>query len=612
MKGISTLGRTTGHRESERRALLALIESDGITPWFQPIVDLQNCVVVGYEVLSRGQGDLTSPLRMFDLAAETGLSWDLEQACRNAAFRKIASLTQDHRRLKFFINVSPHILLDTRFTSGFTLTSLESCKLPQHQIVMEITERDLIPDLDEFKSLVDHYVRQGFNVALDDFGSGESGLLTLINCAPNFIKLDKDVVRGIHTSSYRQHLVKSLISFCVAVDARLIAEGVETEEEMACLLRLGVHYAQGYLIARPAPEPPQPSEISVTQILGFHQGDTTNQCDPSESVQAIVVRCDTMPARRHTGRDLDLLFRDNPRLDHIVVEDHGRPLGLISRRAYYSHTSGPVGYSLHYNRPLEMMLSPNQIMVEEHLPITDLARIAMERKREEIYDPVIVVNSEGLLIGTVTIRQLLERASQLELETAQGANPLTGLPGNRSIERWLDRAVKHGNFTLIYADLDRFKEYNDCYGFVRGDDLIRLSAACLADAVAGRRTCQLGHIGGDDFVIVSEEEIPESTLEFICREFDRRKRAYFAPEDLERGFYIANDRQGDEVRVTPVTLSLAVMPRQRFESRVIHPARLSSAAASLKKKVKAMTAQSARSGYLVERRTHTANIEDMA
>ena len=104
----------------------------------------------------------------------------------------------------------------------------------------------------------------------------------------------------------------------------------------------------------------------------------------------------------------------------------------------------------------------------------------MERPPDELYDPVIVVDATGILLGTATIRQLIMRSTALEVQSAQGSSPLTGLPGNRSIELWILRALEQRDAHVLYADLDCFKEYNDCYGFLRGDKLIRCLARVLS------------------------------------------------------------------------------------------------------------------------------------
>ena len=162
------------------------VESLGIRPFFQPIVDLSTGQPLGYEVLSRGAPPFESPEAMFCHAKEAGMLWDLERACRTVAIQRISQLPPRLRGARFFLNVSPQILSDARFVEGFTRGMLRERGLDQENIVIEITEKDSIHDYGRFEELIHHYVDQGFRIALDDFGSGHSSLVTLIRCVPHF------------------------------------------------------------------------------------------------------------------------------------------------------------------------------------------------------------------------------------------------------------------------------------------------------------------------------------------------------------------------------------------------------------------------------------------
>ena len=183
-----------------------------------------------------------------------------------------------------------------------------------------------------------------------------------------------------------------------------------------------------------------------------------------------------------------------------------RPVALLTRQHFYDKTSGPVGYSLFSRKPVEEVAKTSLLLVVESTHITTLAKLAMDRMRADLYDPVIVTDDEGRFVGTVTMKQLITRSAELEVQNAAGASPLTGLPGNRTITKWLQDAMDAGRFGVVYADLDHFKEYNDAYGFLAGDELIRLAARVLGEGT--RRideAARLGHVGGDDFVIVAPE-----------------------------------------------------------------------------------------------------------
>jgi EAL domain-containing protein (putative c-di-GMP-specific phosphodiesterase class I) len=182
-----------------------------ITPLFQPVVDLRHGVAAGYEMLSRGP---------------------------EAALGAIAKLPRAmHASHSFFLNVSPDVS-----DGSFTRAALEERGISIANIVVEISERAT------FKAAVRHYARQGFQIALDDFGAGDSDLLTLISCAPDYLELDIAVTRDINR-------VRSMAALAQNIGAVLIAQGVETWSEAETLMRCGVQWAEGSLFGRPAPQP---------------------------------------------------------------------------------------------------------------------------------------------------------------------------------------------------------------------------------------------------------------------------------------------------------------------------------------------------------------------
>ncbi len=582
-----------------------------MTSHFQPIVDLHHGSTIAWEVLSRGPSFMPTPTEMFDTAESLGLAHELETCCRRVAFRTIAALPSALSRRRFFLNVSPYVISSHSPSDGPLPTELARYGLDQPNFVMEITERESIVDYEGFERHLRDYVQQGFRIALDDFGAGHSGLVTLVTCAPHFLKLDMSLSRDIHRHAYKQHLLKSLVAFAGSVDAALIAEGVETWEELETLARFGVRYAQGYLLGRPVPSPTEPATNVRLQLRQIMRQFNYREADLNEAVGPLVIGCQTLREHEKRGEDLDRMFRKEPTLDHVVIVRDERPTGLVTRRAYYAKTGGPVGYHLYQWKPAEEAANPSPLVVEDSMSIPSLAKLAMERPPDEIYDPVLVVNGQGVLIGSVTIRQLIMRSTSLEVQSAQSCSPLTGLPGNRTIERWILEAIAEPGASIVYADLDRFKEYNDCYGFLRGDEMIRCAARVLSRTLALLAgTARLGHIGGDDFVIVSPTEVGTELAQAICSQFDREKRELFEAGDLQRGTFVAIDRMGNTVNVPLVTLSVAVVQGEVVQE-MEHPGALAQLASSLKRKVKENTARQGVSGYLFERRRFSASVETL-
>ncbi|HEX2836335.1 MAG TPA: EAL domain-containing protein [Thermoanaerobaculia bacterium] len=231
------------------------IGPEDITPHFQPIVDLRSGAVVGHEILSRGPASYRSPSVLFARAGELGLIAELERACHGAALTRVAQLALAMPRAQWFVNVSPDVFCDGAEQLAAIVAVLRNHGLEPRQIVLEITEREPIADARRLERAVQRYVAAGFRIALDDFGSGVNGLLTLLACRPHIIKLDMELTRGVHADVYRQNIVRSIAALAASVNAELIAEGVETRAERDALLVQGVRLAQGRLFGAPAPQP---------------------------------------------------------------------------------------------------------------------------------------------------------------------------------------------------------------------------------------------------------------------------------------------------------------------------------------------------------------------
>lgn len=583
-------------RSSAERPTLQLVAQSAITTVFQPIVDVVAASTVAYELLSRAAGPDSSPERMFELARQRGETWDVERACRSTAMRRIAGLPSEMRGTKFFMNVSPDIFSDPRFIQGFTLQQMEKYGLHQDDVVIEITERDSIRDHSRFEEIVRHYVDQGFKIAVDDFGSGHSSLVTLLAVLPHYIKLDMAIVRDLHKRPYQQLLVKSLVSFAASVQSKLIAEGVETWEELETLVRLGVRYVQGFLLARPSDLPPAMTSEVTAGIRAAVRRNLLAGSDIEEVAHSVSVRAPTV-TKGMPLEEIEERFRGDSTLDHVVLLDGTRPDAIVTRRNVLGALREPGAL-------VESAARFAPLIVPDTLQVTALAKLAMERGHEDIYDPAVVVDAAGAYVGTVTVKQLVTRSAEIESRISQSASTLTGLPGPQLVDAWIRRALERDTFTIVFADLDHFREYNDRYGFAMGDELIRLLGRVLGShAPAISPEAHLGHRGGDDFVVVCTTGVEEHVLGAICSEFDTARRELFEAADLARGAFLHTDRQGHTREVPIVTASLAVLQRAQLGTAP-HPALLWQLAASLKERTKRWTAEHRKSGFFFERRMH--------
>ncbi|MCB9895976.1 MAG: EAL and GGDEF domain-containing protein [Planctomycetes bacterium] len=585
--------------------LVQRIEADSVRTAFQPIVNLLTGNVMAYEALSRHVEAYDAGFEpLIEKARQRNATWELEAACRTAAMRAIGKLGESLRHARFFINVSPGILRDPRFRDSFNPRTLAAHGLDQSNLVIEITEKESISDYENFEAAIHHYISRGFRVALDDFGSGHSGLTTLISAHPHFLKLDMEITRDVDKRPYKQMLVRSLVGLASNMNASLIAEGVETWAELETLVKLGIRYAQGFLFAKPQFEPPEPTDEVRRRVLETSRRHQKRLSAIDESVGRLVTGCETFARGEMTTEEAIAWFRERPRADHAVIVDADQPQALVTREKLFQVTGWRYGYSLFERRPVDLVATGDPLIVQMDMHVIALARLAMDRLREDLYDPILVVDANGAFQGTVTMKQLLQRSVELELQFAMDANPLTNLPGNRTIQGWLGETLECSTYSVVYADLDHFKEYNDAYGFTMGDEVIRLAANVLRDhAEQLSPGARLGHVGGDDFIVVCGDHASADGLKAVCEEFDRRKLELFNAEDRDRGHYLATNRNGASVQVPLTTISLAVIGSDKM-TKAPHPALLGQLAAGLKKRVKSETKKRGRSGFIFERRAY--------
>lgn len=216
----------------------------GLSCVYQPIWNLAERRPVGFEALARFAAQpIRSPDKWFAEAAAIGLGPELELAAIETAIAGLPSLPAPHY---LAVNASPATVVDPR------LARLFAC-LPVERLVLEITEHDAIADADAINTALAPLRARKMRLAVDDAGSGYSGLQQILSLKPDLIKLDRALIQDIHRDPAKRSLAVALASFAKATDSQLIAEGVETEAELAMLRAAGIENIQGYLLGRPMP-----------------------------------------------------------------------------------------------------------------------------------------------------------------------------------------------------------------------------------------------------------------------------------------------------------------------------------------------------------------------
>ncbi len=568
-----------------------VIAHEMIITLLQPIIDLHTMQTIGYEALSRGPEGTRwhSPIALIEEAMRCDMLWKLELIFRKKAIAHASEVGVENL---LFVNVDPNVIHDPKFEEGLTKHVVYENGLKPGQIVFEITERTAIHQYDLFKEAIEHYKKQGYNIAIDDTGAGYSNLNAISHIHPSYIKIDMELIRDIDTNSFKQAIVKSFVVLSNLTGSKLIAEGVETIDEAKTLISIGVHMGQGYLFGRPNREKKAIDKTLKDELMGvvvsgqaMHAYNTRYIGEIAEPIASV--------SHHASCNDVKEKMRNN-QWEGLCVVDADRIVGLVMKNKLYERLSRQYGFSLYAKKAIGVMVLKDFLIVDMSTPIGTVTEMALARNEENLYDNVVVTQN-GKYFGMVTINRLLRHAMELERTYALELNPLTGLPGNVQINRVLMETIQNGyDACVLYFDLDNFKVYNDIYGFEQGDVIIKLLKNILCDVIkTGHQYGSfVGHIGGDDFISVIHCD--ENEVQTICQEtielFDRQVVNLFHDEHRRLGYIDFRDRL-DRVTRFPLT-SLSIAGLTGNMSIFLSPAALAERMAKIKKKAKAIDGSS--------------------
>ena len=212
---------------------------------FHPIVDMARGEIFAHEALVRGTDGASASAILARVTDKTRYRFD--QACRVKAIELAARLQPP----RLSINFLPNAVYRPETCIRTTLEAARTYGFPAERIIFEITEGERIDDKAHLVGIIREYRRLGFATAIDDFGAGHSGLNLLAEFQPDYIKLDMALTRGIDSDTVRRAIVQGILGVCLQLGIQVVAEGIETTEELQVLRGLGIRYFQGFWFARP-------------------------------------------------------------------------------------------------------------------------------------------------------------------------------------------------------------------------------------------------------------------------------------------------------------------------------------------------------------------------
>ncbi|CQR46214.1 Putative cyclic di-GMP phosphodiesterase YliE [Paraliobacillus sp. PM-2] len=228
-----------------------VIEEEHFYHYFQPIFNINGQKVIGYEVLLR-TSLFPNPVYTFQAAKEVKRLYELDSKSIKKAITTYYSSAIATEKLFLFINVFPSSIVNEAF-DHFLEHLLRDNQIRKDQLVLEISESELIEDPPLFRMHIERLKQQGFHFALDDVGKGYANFDMMIDLEPNYIKLDRLFSYQLDQSKKKQNLIRFFLQYCKENDIKLILEGLETEEELQVAKAVGITYVQGFLLGKPAP-----------------------------------------------------------------------------------------------------------------------------------------------------------------------------------------------------------------------------------------------------------------------------------------------------------------------------------------------------------------------
>ena len=542
-------------------SLWALIREERFDIRYQPILDLGTHRVIGHEALMVPQPHtgFQNPLAVFQHARALALDTELDLACVRKILRDFA-VRGLHSKL--FLNVN-----------SATLTRPDMCALLAEQL--DVAEKllgrnRLVVELTEFDSLnhagVSAFLntcrRTGAAIALDDFGVGHSNLDAWLQYTPEKVKIDRYFLTGLETDPARQQLLRGLRQMAELTGTRLLAEGIETREQLQVVRELGIDLGQGYLLGRPQATPvfDVPAAVKTafadTKLVVLTQGGRKHA--RAGTLKPLVTPHAALQAQASTKTVMGF-FADHPEQASVVfVNEAQRPVAILARSTFMDQMAHPYRMEVFGAKPALQFANQAPVVLEQEATVDELTAVLTLADQRYLTDGVVATH-EGRYTGTCTAHQLVRLVAESRIEAARHANPLTLLPGNFPITQHLERMLM-GNapFVLAYADLNHFKPFNDRYGFWKGDDIILKTAACIREHMDLLHDF-LGHVGGDDFVLVMQSADWQARLERMAHHANEAMAAMYPEADRAAGGIAAEDRFGVKRFFPLVTLSFGVM-----------------------------------------------------
>lgn len=511
--------------------LQGLCHPENLRSAFQPIFRAANGELEGWEALLRvaPETGFTVPTDVFAAATRVGLLLALESAATRRHLTDASSHLGPHR---LYLNVAAPLFSDTRFGVAWLVAEAKKASIQPGQIILEIPETLRIKDVNAFQRHLEPFRREGFRIAIDDFGAGYTNLRMIADLSPDFVKVDRVFIDGISSHARKRILVESVVSLCHRVSCAVIAEGVETPEDLEACLAAGADFLQGFLFAEPAPAE-QAFAVTDISLPGPPRAET-----PGDVRRLLVAES---PLTRRTMEEAAALFATRPRLRAIPIVENDRIVALVPRSCA---ADAPEVFDT----------------ILETASAEDAAEVVGRRPEPRRFDPIVVVGEGGVYRGLVEVDTLLSDLARTNARLALQAHPVTGLPGGAVLARALGALLGRGApVGVARVNVRRLGPFNDRYGVARGDDLLSQLGALLKETIGPLPGSLIAHLANGDLVYLAPVENAEEAAIALLSRFPEAVKALHDPEDAAAGGFIVRDRMETDRRVPLAGLAIGLV-----------------------------------------------------
>ena len=529
---------------------------------FQPIIYAQSGKLYAVEALLRNVQDIpniTTIDDLFDLVFSNDYLYEFDLLLREKAIKKFANINIPN--LKLFYNLDNRIIYNKNYSSGNTQKILTKYNLSKDKIIFELSEKGTSIEQNALSTMLQRYKQSGYSIAIDDFGIGVSGLKLLYFSEANIIKIDRFFISNIDQDSKKKLFCSSIIDMAHIMGMQVIAEGVETQKEFYTCKDIGADFIQGFLVQKPTKNineiKPIYNDIS-NLILDDKREDQNKFID-----EQFIDKIEPLPVNSSLY-DIILHFKKNTEHNFVpIIDEFKYFLGIIYesdiKKISYSQYGLSLAQNQNFSTTLLKYLKP-ALSVEMAWGIDKILEMYNLNFQNSL--GIFITNSDKYL-GFINLNSLLTMSYKRNIEIATNQSPLTKLPGNKQIEKFIAnsfRNIQINTTHIIYFDFNDFKPFNDIYGFRQGDRAILIFSELLQKRYP--KNSFIAHIGGDDFFVgltdFTFEDVFELTLD-IQNEFKYSAKNLYSNEDKELGYIVSKDRFGTTRNFNLLSVSCAIV-----------------------------------------------------